>query len=164
MTSPQELLAEWKHEAVSTRKMLERVPEDKLNWKPHEKSMTLGHLAMHLGYATDIFGPAIFEHEHYMWAGKKQEEPTSTQDILHCFDKANAQLQHFLEKATEKDLQVMWSFGPKEKPYMTMPRGAAIRAFLFSHLIHHRGQLSVYLRLADVQVPGMYGPSADEKM
>jgi uncharacterized damage-inducible protein DinB len=157
-------LAEWEHEAAQTRKMLEKVPTDKLEWRPHPKSMTLGHLAFHLGSAVDYFVPAIFETDNFQWSGYKQPEPESTQDILDMFDKANAKMKHALQHAKPEDFVVMWTFGPKEKPFMQLPRGAAVRAFLISHSIHHRGQLSVYLRLLDVPVPGMYGPSADEKM
>jgi uncharacterized damage-inducible protein DinB len=158
------LLAEWEHEAASTRKILEKVPQDKLEWRPHAKSMTLGHLAYHLAFAVNIFGPAIFKHANYQWAGGKQPEPQSTQEILDAFDAANEQTKELLRAAKPEDFGVLWSFGPVEKPFMQMPRGAAARAFIFSHMIHHRGQLSVYLRLLDVPVPGMYGPSADEKM
>jgi uncharacterized damage-inducible protein DinB len=160
----QALTAEWKNEAASTRKMLAQVPTDKLEWRPHEKSMTLGFLAMHLGFATAVFADAVFEHEVYQWQGAKQDEPTSTEDILAKWDEGNALLLEKLANAKDADLAVTWTFGPKENPFMVMPRGAAARTFLFSHLIHHRGQLSVYLRLLDVKVPGMYGPSADEKM
>ena len=158
------LLTEWKHEAVQTRKMLAAVPNDKLNWKPHEKSMTLGHLAMHLASATSVFTPAIFKHDVYAWAGGKQPEPESVQDILHLFDTASAELAKELEHVSPEALGKIWIFGTVEKPYFTMSRAAAVRQFLFSHTIHHSGQLSVYLRLLDVNVPGMYGPSADEKM
>lgn len=158
------LLAEWKHEAVQTRKMLAVVPEDRLDWRPHAKSMTLGHLAMHLGFATDVFTDGIFHHDVYTWAGGKQPEPTTVQEILHRFDAANAALAKELEHVSPEALGKVWIFGTVEKPYMTMPRAAAVRMLLFSHLIHHRGQLSVYLRLLDVKVPGMYGPSADETM
>jgi uncharacterized damage-inducible protein DinB len=164
MTIAQALLAEWRHEAASTRKMLQAVPQDKLDWSPHAKSMSLGHLAMHLGYAVHLFAPAILEHTNYVWSGQKQPEPATTEEIVAEFDKANAVVEKLLAAVTPETLAVEWSFGPKEKPFMAMPRGAALRGFVFSHMIHHRGQLSVYLRLLDVKVPGMYGPSADEKI
>lgn len=164
MTIAQQYLAEWQHEAASTRKILAAVPESKLDWKPHPKSMSLGYLAMHLGYAVELFADAIGNHTQYEWGGKRQPETASKQEILEMFEEADAAMRKQLEKATPESLGAMWHFGPKEKPIMSMPKGAAFRAFVFSHMIHHRGQLSVYLRLLDVNVPGMYGPSADEKM
>jgi uncharacterized damage-inducible protein DinB len=164
MTIAQNLLAEWQHEAASTRKMLAALPEDKLEWTPHEKSMKLGYLAYHLGYAVELFAEAIGNHTHYEWSGKRQSDPATKEEILQMFERADAEIRKQLEKANSEWLATMWHFGPKEKPFMSMPREAAIRAFIFSHMIHHRGQLSVYLRLTGVSVPGMYGPSADEKM
>lgn len=155
------LLREWKREGEYTRKMLERIPEDKLSWKPHEKSRTLGSLAMHVaGLAGrwshvldgDVFDPTLI----------KQGELTDKNSILGLFDESNAQMQEALAKTSEDEYDRDFTFSPWGKPQFTMPKGLGMSMLLFGHLIHHRAQLGVYLRLLDVPVPGMYGASADE--
>jgi uncharacterized damage-inducible protein DinB len=157
-------IAEMKHESVMTKKILERVPMDKKDWKPHEKSMTLGKLASHIAdiphWVSDIINIDEFDfHVHYkpMIASTMEELMSLYQEKL---DGAIADL----EKMNDEDLNKMWLVRGGDKVFFNLPKAAAIRGWGFSHLFHHRGQLSVYLRLLDVPIPGMYGPSADEPM
>ncbi len=156
------LIAELKHESASTKKMLERVPYDKQDWKPHDKSMTLGKLAVHVAeiphWISDIINIDEFDFEqHYKpnQAGSQEELMKVYQDNL---DAAVANI----EKMGDADFFKMWTVKKGDQVYHNLPKVVAIRAWAFSHLVHHRGQLSVYLRLLDVPVPGMYGPTADE--
>lgn len=152
MTSVETLLAEFDEEMANTRKMLERVPDVKCAWKPHEKSFTLGKLANHVaalpvGMAFVITGQ-----------GSKPADAATTSEVLDAFDKRIAAAREALAGTKEDHLAGTIMVAPG----VTKTRAAALKWFT-NHLIHHRGQLSVYLRLIDVPVPGMYGPSADEK-
>ena len=158
------ILAEMEQEAIATRKTLERVPEDKFSWKPHEKSMSLGQLASHVAEIAMWTGSTInkdeldFAKEEY-----KPFVPKTTAELVEFFDKNQAEaLKVLKENATDENLMGMWSLKNGETTYMTMPRIAVMRGFVLSHLIHHRAQLGVYLRLLDIPVPSVYGPSADE--
>lgn len=160
------LIAELQHEAVSTRKMLERVPADKFGWKPHEKSMTLGRLASHVAEIPDWTNATInldeldFSKEEY-----KPFEPKSSDELVKFFDeKLSSALDTLKNNANNENLMGMWSLRNGETVYLTMPRIAVMRGFVLSHLIHHRAQLGVYLRLLDVPVPSSYGPTADEQV
>ena len=160
------LIAELQHEAVSTRKMLERVPADKFGWKPHEKSMTLGRLSSHVAEIPDWTNATInmdeldFSKEEY-----KPFEPKSADELVKFFDeKLSSALDTLKNNATNENLMGMWSLRNGETVYLTMPRIAVMRGFVLSHLIHHRAQLGVYLRLLDVPVPSSYGPTADEQV
>jgi uncharacterized damage-inducible protein DinB len=155
-------IAELKHESALTKKMLERVPMDKADWKPHEKSMTLGRLAVHVAeiphWISDIINIDEFDfQQHY-----KPNQATTSEELLKVLDdKMNAAIAD-LDRMSDEDLMKVWVVKQGDKVYFNLPKGAAIRGWAFSHQIHHRGQLSVYLRLLDVPVPGMYGPTADE--
>ena len=160
------LLPEFDHEMANTRKSLERVPEDKLDWKPHTKSMTLGHLAGHLaeiptwGATTvnegsfDIAPPDGPAHEPF--------KAKSVAEALERFDKNVADARAAIEGASDETLLRPWSLLHGGNTVFTLPRIAVLRSFVMSHSIHHRAQLGVYLRLNDVPVPSIYGPSADE--
>jgi uncharacterized damage-inducible protein DinB len=158
------LIMEFEHEAQTTRKHLERLPEDKLDWRPHEKSFTAVALASHItemvGWADAIlnqdelnFDPATYKPYH----------ATSVTELLKTFDDNVAKGKHALTGATDDTLSQPWSFKIKGQVRFERPKAAVLRDFAFSHIIHHRGQLSVYLRLLNVPVPGSYGPSADEQ-
>ena len=158
------LIAELKFESASTKKMLDRVPMDKKDWKPHEKSMTLGKLAAHVAdiphWISDIIHIDEFDFtQHYkpMPAESKEELMSLYQEKL---DKAIADL----EAMKDDDFKKMWVVKQGGQVYFNMPKVVAVRGWGFSHMIHHRGQLSVYLRLLGIPVPGMYGPTADEPM
>ncbi|RYY96471.1 MAG: damage-inducible protein DinB [Chitinophagaceae bacterium] len=159
----QSLLPELKHEAASTRKMLERVPYDKWDWKPHEKSMSLGALATHVA---DLVNWTAFTlgTEEINWAEFKYNPPvaSSTAELLSILDKNTQASVEALSAATDEQLMANWTMRAGDQVYFTLPRIAVLRTYAFNHLVHHRGQLSVYLRLLGVPVPGMYGPTADE--
>ncbi len=160
------LLPEFDMEMANTRKTLERVPEDKLDFRPHAKSMTMGGLATHianmLGWATitieqDSFDFAPPGSEPY------HEAPiTSRAELLAKYDQALASARAALAAASDEALLVPWSLLAGGNVIFTMPRVACLRGMIFNHLIHHRAQLGVYLRMNDVPVPALYGPSADE--
>ncbi|MBN8568250.1 MAG: DinB family protein [Ignavibacteria bacterium] len=153
-----------KHEGVATRKMLERVPADKFSWKPHEKSMSLGQLAAHVAEIADWTMPTINQDElDFSKMEYKPFEPKTTEELVKFYDeKQAAALKTLEENATDENLMGMWTLRNGETVYMTMPRIGVMRGFVLSHLIHHRAQLGVYLRLLDVPLPSTYGPSADE--
>jgi uncharacterized damage-inducible protein DinB len=155
-------IAELKHESALTKKMIERVPFDKQDWKPHEKSMTLGRLATHVAeiphWISDIINIDEFDfQQHY-----KPNHASSQEELMKVFqDKLDAAIAD-LEKMPDEDFIKIWIVKQGDKVFFSLPKMAAIRGWAFSHQIHHRGQLSVYLRLLGVPVPGMYGPTADE--
>lgn len=155
------IIAEMEQEAVATRRLLERVPEDKLSWRPHAKSMSLGQLAMHI--ATINSGIAnIGAMDTFDLTDFKQAEPKSKAEILTTFDDGLAQAKGLLIGVDDARAMAMWSLLKEGKPVFTMPRIGLYRVILCNHQYHHRGQLTVYLRLLDVPLPSVYGPSADE--
>jgi uncharacterized damage-inducible protein DinB len=158
------LITEFDHEAQTTRKHLERLPEDKLDWRPHEKSFTAAALASHI---TELvtFTEAIFNQAELDFdpATYKPYVATSVSDLLKTFDDNVAKGKQALAGATEDTLDQPWSFKIMGRVRFEKPRAAAFRDFALSHMIHHRGQFSVYLRLLNVPVPSSYGPSADEQ-
>jgi uncharacterized damage-inducible protein DinB len=160
------ILPEFDHEIASTRKTLERVPEGKPDWKPHEKSMTMGRLAGHLaelpGWAKEtILQDSIDIHPP---GGTTQQslQMTSRKQLLEEFDKRVAAGRAAIAGASDEQFMKPWTLLSGGQAVFTMPRIAVLRAFVLSHLIHHRAQLGVYLRLNNVAVPAIYGPSADE--
>jgi uncharacterized damage-inducible protein DinB len=158
-------IAELKYESALTKKMLERVPLDKKDWKPHEKSMTLGRLATHVAeiphWISDIIHIDDFDFtKHYTPGGTV----ASQEELMKRFQEKSDKARADLEKATDDDFSKTWIVRVGEKVMYNTPKKIAIRGWAYSHLYHHRGQLSVYLRLLDIPVPGMYGPSADDKM
>jgi len=158
------LIAELKLESALTKKMLERVPMDKQDWKPHEKSMTLGKLAAHVAsiphWVSDINNIDEFD---FLQNYKPQNASTS-EELMDLFQEYLDKALADLEKMTHEDFEKIWTVKRGEQVFYTLPKKVAIRSWGLSHLYHHRGQLSVYLRLLDIPVPGMYGPSADEPM
>jgi uncharacterized damage-inducible protein DinB len=148
------LLNEFEDEMTATRKILECVPDDKFAWRPHEKSFTLGQLANHLAVMPAI-AEAILKKR-----GSRPPEAASKVELLESFDRGTTGCREALVELSDEQLAGKIFVTPTvEKPLWVVLRG---RGFM-NHLLHHRGQLSVYLRLLDVAVPGMYGPSADEK-
>lgn len=155
------MLGEFTHEAAQTRKVLERVPFDKVDYKPHEKSMTLGKLAGHVSDLTGWTGFVLGSTELDV-TGYKSPEPGSTEELLAIFDKNVESTKQAIAAAKDEDLGVEWKLVAGSHVIMAMPRGQIMRGMCFNHTVHHRGQLIVYLRLVGVPVPGLYGPSADE--
>ncbi|HTL10250.1 MAG TPA: DinB family protein [Chitinophagaceae bacterium] len=164
MSLQQPLVAEMEYEAINTRKMLLRVPEDKFSWKPHEKSMTIGRLASHIA-EIPVWVNRTLEAGSFNFASLPAVRNTygGTEALLAVYNERMAAAVHQLQLATDEMLGEPFSLLRGEHTIATMPRKVLIRSFAMNHLIHHRGQLSVYLRLLEVPVPGMYGPSADEQ-
>ena len=153
---------EIEQEAKTTRRMLERVPADKFSWKPHTKSMSLGQLALHVAESPGfVCGWAIDDTTDFS-GSFEQVLPKSTEDLLTAHDASLDRTKEILRNLGDAGLQKMWSAKANGATLMTMPKAALVRVIVMNHLVHHRGQLSVYLRLLDVPVPSIYGPSADE--
>jgi uncharacterized damage-inducible protein DinB len=160
------LLSEFDMEMATARKVIERLPEDKYNWAPHEKSMKAGRLASHIaempGWGTaaltqdslDLAPAGQPPHEAFNAASKAQ--------LLEAFDKNVAACRAAIAATSDENFMKPWSLLRGGQTLMTMPKIAVVRTFVLNHIIHHRGQLSVYLRLAGAAVPSIYGPSADE--
>jgi uncharacterized damage-inducible protein DinB len=162
MSIAEMLLPEFDQEMANTRKMLELVPEDKLDYKPHEKSMTLGRLAGHTAEMAGWATTTINTEELVLTPGMQPFSPKSRQELLDSFDKGVAEARAAIAGASDEHLAKIWTLTFGGKPVFAMPRSAVIRSMVMSHVIHHRAQLGVYLRLNEVEIPGMYGPSADE--
>jgi uncharacterized damage-inducible protein DinB len=150
-------------EAATTRRVLERVPADKLTWKPHPRSMPLGQLAMHVATIPGgISRLAQVDEFEVNPANFAPPVPASAEEILAALDASVKTAQEYLAEVSESSAMGTWRAKANGKEVMSMPRVAMLRALMLNHWYHHRGQLSVYLRLLDVPVPVIYGPSADE--
>jgi uncharacterized damage-inducible protein DinB len=165
MSIAEAMIGEFSHESTNTRKMLERLPDDKLAWKPHDKSMTMGRLATHLAeipeWAATIVNDETFDMDA---AGYEPKALASKQEILDCFDKNVEAFKKVMSGQQDEHLFKNWKLISGGHTAVDMARVACLRGFILSHSIHHRGQLSVYLRENDVPLPAIYGPSADETM
>jgi uncharacterized damage-inducible protein DinB len=164
MSYSQSFITELKSESKLTEKILSMVPMDQASWKPHEKSMTIGRLATHIAeipHWITVIGSA----SEFDFATRPYNPRTvvSTEDLLFLFKENVAEAIAVLEKMSEDDFEKIWTVKRGEHVFMQPAKKTAIRGWAYSHLYHHRGQLSVYLRLLNVPVPGMYGPSADEQ-
>jgi uncharacterized damage-inducible protein DinB len=160
------LLPEFEYEMATTRKTLERVPEDKTNWKPHDTSMSMGRLAGHIAEMAG-FVASTFQGDSFDFAppGAPPVQPTvmsSRKQLLDLFDKNVAAAKAAISKASDEDLYKTWTLLNGGKTFFAMPRIQVLRSMILNHVIHHRGQLSVYLRMNQVPVPSIYGPSGDE--
>ncbi|HEY5617490.1 MAG TPA: DinB family protein [Vicinamibacterales bacterium] len=156
------LLPEFDHEMTRTRKVLERVPEERFDWKPHQKSFSLGALAMHVATLPTWGTETLTRSEIDVGNNPAPAATPSKSDLLAAFDRNVAQARAALAGRTDAELTAMWSLKRNGKVVFSMPKTTVLRSLVLSHLIHHRAQLTVYLRLLDVPVPAMYGPSADE--
>jgi uncharacterized damage-inducible protein DinB len=162
MSISQALLPEFDQEMASTRKLLERVPDGKNDYKPHEKSMALGRLASHVA-ELPLWGKTTLETELLeLEPGMKPFVAGSSKELLESFDKNVADARKAIENASDADWMKSWTMKFGGKQVMSMPRVAVMRGVVMNHMIHHRAQLGVYLRLNNIEIPGMYGPSADE--
>lgn len=164
MASVKELIAEFKQETANTRKILERVPDGKNDWAPHEKSMKLARLATHVAeipgwtyvtISTDVLDFAAGDYKPNVYE--------TTAQRLQFFDEQVIQSLAILEKTTDEELEKDWTMKNGDIVYFTVPKKVALRTWVFSHQFHHRAQLGVYLRLLNIPVPGIYGPTADEQ-
>ena len=161
MSMTQAMLQEFETEAKTTRRVLERVPADKLSWKPHPKSMSLGTLALHIASAPGVIvGWCAADETNF--TGQPSPQASSTEQILSAHDQSVKTVKETLANIGDQGLGGVWTAKAGGQTLMTMPKSALARALLLNHWVHHRGQLSVYLRLLDVPVPPIYGPSADE--
>lgn len=165
MTISQALLPEFDNEMQNTRKMLERVPEDKPDFKPHAKSMPLARLAAHVAELPSWAVNAIEQSSLDLTppdGGYKPVFMTSRQALLDTFDKHVKDARAAIAGASDEHLMQIWSLIFQGKTVLQLPRAAVLRGVVMNHIIHHRAQLGVYLRMNDIAIPGMYGPSADD--
>lgn len=159
----QALAAELEKESAATRRLLERIPADRLDWQPHEKSMTLGQLGLHIAGL-----PAAFSRMGRMdgldaaTVDFKHKAPQSKDEILAALESSLVEAKAFFESLDDERANAPWRLTLGERELATMPRHELVRSLMFNHSYHHRGQLSVYLRLLDIPVPAVYGDSADE--
>lgn len=163
MTIPELFLQEFDEEIPSTRKMLERVPETSFSWKPHEKSMTLGRLASHVAELPARCATIITTESFVRQPGTAPFLASSSAEILEKFDTVSAEARKALASLSEDQLPIIWTIKMGDRTIASLPRVMALRRVFMNHLIHHRAQLGVFLRLLDVPIPGMYGPSADDQ-
>jgi uncharacterized damage-inducible protein DinB len=163
MSLSEMMASELEHEAATTRRMLERVPDNLLAWKPHEKSMALGQLSAHFANILNKWFRAILSAEEFdLAADFKPPRTDSVAAILEAFDENIQDSIELLRTQTDEQLFAPWRLKQGEKVLFELPRWAVIRSMIINHIIHHRGQLSVYLRLHDIPLPAVYGPTADE--
>jgi uncharacterized damage-inducible protein DinB len=164
MTIAELLLPELEQEMATTRRVLERVPDDKLAWKPHDRSWSMGALASHLVNLLKWTDVTMNQTEFDLGSVSPEEmnqTAKSRAELLAWFD-ANAATARQAVAKSDADYFVPWTLKQGDTVYFTMPRYTCMRSFCLNHVVHHRAQLSVYLRLSDIPVPAMYGPSADE--
>jgi uncharacterized damage-inducible protein DinB len=159
------MLPEFDHETATTRLLLERVPDSKASWKPHEKSMTLGQLAMHIAtipqWTPVTLRQTVFD--THPVDGSPYSPPLfeSVAHALKTYDEGVAAARAMLAATTDGEFMVPWTLKKAGQALFSMPRAGVFRTFILNHAVHHRGQLSVYLRLCDVPLPNIYGPTAD---
>lgn len=155
--------SELEHEAATTRKCLERIPPEVFDWKPHEKSMTFGRLATHIaemyGWVKDTIEKPELD---FATMDYKPFEPETTAELVEFFNGKVTEAIESLNNASEEIFMENWTMRNGEEIYFEMMKIQVLRGFVFNHIVHHRGQLSVYLRMNDIPVPALYGPSADE--
>lgn len=158
------LIAELQMEGANTRKMLALVPMDKTDYKPHEKSMLMPRLANHIAELPSWIGFTMQSHElDLSTMDYKPVIPATAEELVAKHDEMMRKAIAVLEAATnDEDFDQMWTLRMGDHVIFSMPKKVVLRSMVFSHIVHHRGQLSVYLRLLDIAIPGMYGPSADD--
>jgi uncharacterized damage-inducible protein DinB len=163
MSISQSLLPEFDQEMENTRKMLASVPDGKWDWKPHEKSMSLGRLSGHIAelpsWGVTAMEKELFELNPGEYKAYVADSPAA---LVETFEKHRAKVREAIASASDEAFHKIWTMKFGGRTVMSLPRVAVIRSMFMNHLIHHRAQLSVYLRLLDIEFPGMYGPTADE--
>ena len=162
MPFSQNLLPEFDEEMKNTRKLLECVPDGKFDYQPHPKSMTLGRLASHVAELPSWTGFTLDLEVLDLTPDFKPHIAKTRAELLEMFDKGVTEARGKIATAKDEDWDVLWTFKYQGKTIMSMPRAMVMRSTIMNHLIHHRSQLGVFLRLNNVEIPGMYGPSADE--
>ena len=161
MSIAEQLLPEFDQEMASTRRVIERVPDDDPNWKPHPKSFSIAHLAQLIVWMPGWIGQTLTSTELDLAEGLGYSNE-STEALLKLFDENVRSTREAITRSTDADYAVPWSLKMRGEVMFTMPRAVVVRQHI-SHLSHHRGQMTVYLRLRDVPIPSIYGPTADEK-
>jgi uncharacterized damage-inducible protein DinB len=164
MTISEALLPEFDYEMANTKKILACVPEDKFTWKPHEKSMALGRLASHVAEMANWGDVVVRADKLELTPADKPFHASSRAELLETFDKYAKSAREAIAGASDEHLGKTWTLYYAGNPVLSQPRAGILRGMVMSHIIHHRGQLTVYLRLLNVKFPGMYGPSADDAM
>jgi len=164
MSIAEQLLPEFDHEMGVTRRLLERVPEEWFEWKPQDKARSLGALVTHV-VGIPAWIPKVVEQPHIDAGNAPPAAPPATRaEVVARFDQHVKDARAALSGRTDAELLAPWSLRVQGKEMFTLPKAAALRSFVMNHLIHHRGQLSVYLRMQNVPIPSIYGPSGDESM
>jgi uncharacterized damage-inducible protein DinB len=160
------LIPEFDHEMATTRRLLERVPDQEFEWRPHERSMTLGRLAAHIAnipyWCSLMLETTVFDLDS-LPPDSERQLPQSSSAVVKEFDAKAGAARGKLAMAIDAELLTPWTLKKGGQEVFTMPRISALRSFVMNHIIHHRGQLSVYLRLKNVPLPSIYGPTADEQ-
>lgn len=162
MTIAETMLREFEHQAPITRRFLERLPEDKLTWKPHEKSMTAGQLAYHIATVPGRLLHAVRQNPMPLPDFASFPQPQSSREILDAQEECIATVRQLLPQFDDAAMAEIWRLQAGDRDVLAQPRGLFLRDVMFSHIYQHRGQFSVYLRLLDIPVPASWGPSADE--
>jgi len=163
MSMAQDLMGEFEEQAPLTRKFLERLPEEKLGWKPHQKSLTAGQLALHLAQVPGSVARLVrLNPAQFPGVGGPTAQPARKGEILEAHDEGMAAVRLELLSHSDSAMQELWQLQVNGQALLTMPRGKFIRDIMLNHWYQHRGQFSVYLRMLDVAVPSTWGPSADE--
>jgi uncharacterized damage-inducible protein DinB len=165
MPIAESILPEFDHETATTRLLLERIPEASAGWRPHAKSMSLGQLAMHIAHLP-VWASVTLERKEFDTnppGGEGISTPPfeSSQQLLRVYDGNVAAARALVARTSDGEFMVMWTLKNSGRNLFCMPRVAVFRSFILNHAVHHRGQLSVYLRLLDVPIPNIYGPTAD---
>ena len=155
------ILMEIEQESKVTQRVLDRIPEGKLTWKPHPRASSLGQLAMHIAVGQGRLAAILSKDTHEI-GEISQPQPASRTEIMDAFSQNTAAALEILKKLSDSQLMAMWTLTKGGKVVLSAPRVGVIRSILMNHFYHHRGQLSVYLRMLDIPVPSIYGPSADE--
>ena len=159
-----DLVQELEHEAQATRRVLERVPQEKLHWKPHPKSMTLGQLAMHVANLPGAIAEISTRPSFDVQTPIPRPDANSTSEVLRAFDDSMSRARTHLRSMKDAELATPWRMMNGNQELWAIPRAAFLRSVMLNHWYHHRGQLTVYLRETGALVPAVYGDSADEKV
>ena len=163
MTMSQMLLSEFEQESVTTRRFLERVPADKLEWRPHPKSMTAGQLAHHIAVSPgQVVQLAKMDETPAPDFAGPNPQPASVREVLSTLEASIATVRDVLPTFTDQEMEATWRLNKDGKELLSIPKAAFLRNILLNHWYHHRGQIGVYLRLLGAKVPSSYGPSGDE--
>jgi len=157
------IIAELEHEAAGTRRVLNSLPEGNLGWRPHEKSYTISYLAQHITQLPVWVVMTIKHSELDLSKGFDRKMAETKADILALFEEHLATAKEVLQNVTDEEMEEKWTLRNGDHVMFTLPRKIVLRYMVLNHIVHHRGQLTVYLRLLNIPVPGLYGPSADEK-